>query len=416
MNIFGKRKRHSIAEVFTPRRNEVNKDIYVDRVDHEKDLRRSVQGSLHAIVFGESGSGKSWLYKKVLSDLGAYVVVANCANALRFGSFSQEVAQVLARLAPEKLTSRSEEIDAQLKAVFAEGGAASTRNYEQAEVDPLLACFKELRTTAGKRDAVLVVENLELIFGSNELMDELAAIITLLDDTHYAKHQIKILIVGTPSHIKDYFSNAVASVANRLTEVPEISSLSETEVDKLVEKGFVELLAVDFEPGLLSSWQRHIATVTMGFAQHVQEYCEQLAFALEDNNWQPTAELLEKADSEWLKRGLSQAAAAIAPLMNERETRLGRRNQVLFALGKIPKKVFHVSEVEAVLRSEFPLSTAHTTLAVGQILTELASGDTSVIKRSAKGPTYEFRDARFAMALRVLLRKADGKERVEKVS
>jgi len=55
------------------------------------------------------------------------------------------------------------------------------------------------------------------------------------------------------------------------------------------------------------------------------------------------------------------------------------------------------------------------TLAVGQILSELTGGENPIIKRSSKGPTYEFRDARYAMALRVLLYKDALKEIVTKV-
>jgi len=101
--------------------------------------------------------------------------------------------------------------------------------------------------------------------------------------------------------------------------------------------------------------------------------------------------------------------------MNERETKVGRRNQVLYVLGRMDKRIFHVAEVESLLREEFPSSTADTTLAVGQILSELTGGDNPIIKRSAKCPTYEFKDPRFAMALRVLLEKDTVKEKVTKL-
>ena len=153
----------------------------------------------------------------------------------------------------------------------------------------------------------------------------------------------------------------------------------------------------------------------MGFAQHVQEYCEQFGYIVEDAEWRGGLDHLKLADMAWLKKGLSQASGIIAGLMNERETKVGRRNQILFVLGKISKRVFHVTEVETLVRENFPASTAETTLAVGQILSELSSGENSIIKRSAKGPTYEFKDARFAMALRVLLEKDAVKEKVTKV-
>jgi hypothetical protein len=59
LNLFGERSRPKINEVFTPRRTEVNREIYVDRLGLEKSLIRALDGSLHAIIFGESGSGKS---------------------------------------------------------------------------------------------------------------------------------------------------------------------------------------------------------------------------------------------------------------------------------------------------------------------------------------------------------------------
>jgi hypothetical protein len=101
--------------------------------------------------------------------------------------------------------------------------------------------------------------------------------------------------------------------------------------------------------------------------------------------------------------------------MNERETKVGRRNQVLYSLGRINKHVFHVNDVENTLREEFPTSTVGVTLAVGQILSELTGGENPIIKRSSKGATYEFRDARYAMTLRVLLCKDGLKEVVSKV-
>ena len=302
-----------------------------------------------------------------------------------------------------------------LKAVFAEGGLKSTRKYEFGESDPLLECFKMIRDRAGKNPAVLIIDNLEMIFTSEPLMQELASIITLLDDSRYADSNVKLLIVGVPSGVKDYLAKSYTSVANRVAEISEVASLSRQEVSALVEKGFVDLLKTQFSGDTLKVWQEHVFRVTMGFAQPVQEYCEQLGYIVEDANWKADPSQLQTADTAWLKQGLSQASGLIALLMNERDTKVGRRNQVLFVLGRIEKRVFHVAEVESLVRESFPNSTTDTTLAVGQILSELTSDDNSIIRRSAKGPSYEFRDSRFAMALRVLLQKDDLKERVTKV-
>ena len=103
-----------MCDVFTPRRTEVNSDIYIDRPLLEKELRRSLEGSLHTIIYGESGSGKTWLYKKVLDDLNAYVATANCANALRFGSLTREIQDVAGVEQPRQLASQGEEMSAKV--------------------------------------------------------------------------------------------------------------------------------------------------------------------------------------------------------------------------------------------------------------------------------------------------------------
>lgn len=406
------RPRPQVNQVFTPRRTEVNRDIYIDRPDLEKELRRSLQGSLNTIVYGESGSGKSWLFKKVLSDLGSYVATANCANALRFKSLTKEIQDVAGLEEPKRLASQEEEMTASANALFAEGGLTSKRHYEIAQGDPLLECFSAVRCSAGNAPAVLVIDNLEMIFTSRQLMDELASVITVLDDPRYAQYEVRLLLVGVPSEIKDYFLQNHSSVANRLNEISEVSSLTRNQVAALVQKGYEGLLKIHFPEGLLTTWQEHIYKVTMGFAQHVQEYCEQLGYIVEDNNWSATLDQLKAADRQWLKGGLNHASGAIESLMNERETKIGRRNQVLYVLGKLDKKTFHVAEIESLLREEFPVSTAHVQLAIGQMLAELSGGKTPIIKRSPKGGTYQFRDARFAMAVRALLQKDTMRERV----
>src|SRR5215203_5930104 len=123
--MFGRRL--AVNEVFTPRKTSVNRDVYVERPELEKELKRALAGSLHTIIFGESGCGKSWLYKKVIADLDAYSLSANCANALRFGSLTSEIRQVVAVEVPKRLSEMSEEKTAAVRAVVAEGGLTSSK-------------------------------------------------------------------------------------------------------------------------------------------------------------------------------------------------------------------------------------------------------------------------------------------------
>jgi ABC-type Mn2+/Zn2+ transport system ATPase subunit len=83
--------------------------MYVDRPAHEKDLSRALKRDSHTLVFGESGNGKSWLYKKVLETESINYVVANCANASRIGSITQEICNAIISPGTVKKLGYSEE-------------------------------------------------------------------------------------------------------------------------------------------------------------------------------------------------------------------------------------------------------------------------------------------------------------------
>src|SRR4051812_15678517 len=84
-------------DVFTPRASMVNPAMYIARPDLEESLRRNALGSLHVLIHGESGSGKSWLYKSVFMQMGAHYFSANLANASRLGSITSELKNAVDR-------------------------------------------------------------------------------------------------------------------------------------------------------------------------------------------------------------------------------------------------------------------------------------------------------------------------------
>ncbi|MFP3373596.1 AAA family ATPase, partial [Pseudomonas sp. SIMBA_068] len=69
--------------------------MYVHRPRLELELSRAFKRNSHTLIFGESGNGKSWLYKKVLEDDGITYVTVNCANAARIKSLTNEICNCL---------------------------------------------------------------------------------------------------------------------------------------------------------------------------------------------------------------------------------------------------------------------------------------------------------------------------------
>jgi hypothetical protein len=413
--MFGDLFRRDIEEVFTPRRADVNENMYVARGDLEAALRSRLNGSQHVVIHGESGCGKSWLYKKVLADEKVFWIAANFANASRFRSISKELESVITRENPESKSEVSVTGKGQVSLYTLSGEVSRETKYTVKNIDPLEGCFALARQQAGSRPCFIVFDNLESIFESKDLMSELGDIITLLDDRSYSRHNVKLILVGTPSELREYFEKASNrnTVANRLVEIPEVGPLKKVQTRQFVEKGFSHELKVKFGSDLLHEFQNHIYWVTDGVPQFLHEFCRELAILIREDSWLPQPIHLNTANRIWLKSGLLSTYTTIEGLMNERDTKAGRKNQVLFALGRVQQETFRTNLIEEIVRTEFPRSTSYVTLDIAGILSRIAAEDQSPIKRTPKGDQYRFTTPKFKLCIRVMLAKSN--ERVDKL-
>ena len=403
-------------EVFTPRAAQVNDDMYVARPDLERALRRSLNGALHTILHGESGTGKSWLYKRLLKKEGSELFVANLANASRIGSLAKELANLVDREGNATKTGYTERKNLDVNVAVARGGIDHAGKYSIGEKEPFEACLDLLRKKAGDRRAVLVLDNLESVFDNPGLLKELADIVTLLDDERYSAYDVQLLVVGVPSGLKQYFFETPerATVANRLEELQEVARLSHDQCADLVTRGFS---ALGFTPTstVLKTIADHVAWVTDRIPQRIHEYCLILAHAALDTNTELSAALFDDADRDFLRRHMMLAYTAVEQKMNERETKIGRRNQALMALGQYRGEEFRYSDIEPIVRDLFPASTAGKGLDVASILGHLADEPNPIIKRTPKGDSYTFCDPTFRMCIRAMLRKSEHDDSVQKI-
>lgn len=407
-----------IPDVFTPRSSTVNLKTYVPRLDLERALLRSIRGSMHSLLFGESGNGKSWLYKKVLEQNLIPYRVANCANASRLKSLTSEIVGALVPSGTAQKTGFTENKEAAIKAVVAEGKLTHQGQYKLQLEEPLEDAFAKIRRHIGDGPLVVVLDNLESIFNNPELMDELADIIILLDDHRYAKYGIKFIIVGVPNGVLEYFAKTknLESVSNRLEELPKVTGLTLPMVKTLAKTGFNELLLANISPEGIDSIASHTHHITMGVAQRVQEYFEKLAYQIEDNRGAFQVELLQKADKDWVKLGLRQGYTVVESHLNSKRTTIARRNQVIYCIGKIKYHQIDSGIVTEQLKEDFPETISETNMGIGSILSELASGDSPLLKRNPKTNEYRVVDPRYIMCIRIMLRKDPVTAIIEKLS
>lgn len=406
-----------ITDVFTPRSSNVNLKTYVPRLALERSLLRSVQGSMHSVLFGESGNGKSWLYKKVLDQHGYHYKIANCANASRLGSITAEIVSTLIPAGTPRKTGYTENKEAAISAVVANGKLSNVGQYSLHTEEPLQSALARFRQNIGRGDAVLVIDNLESIFNNSKLMDELADIIILLDDQRYSQYEIKFLIVGVPNGILEYFATtkSLESVSNRLEELPKVGGMNLAMVKTLVERGFKNLLEVNLSNEEIDTIANHVHYCTMGIAQRTQEYCERLAYKLEDNKNVFRPEILNETDLEWLKMGLRQSYTVIESNLNSKKTAIARRNQVVYCIGKINSHQFDSSKIAEKVREEFPETAKENNMGISSILSELASSNPPLLKKNPKTSEYRLADPRYSMCIRTMLRK-QGNGAIDKLS
>lgn len=149
-------------DVFTPRRPEVNERMYVARPNLEAALEEALGGTRHILVHGESGTGKTWLYRHTLARLHVQTVSVNLANAVRLpGGLDAEFANLIDRLGTAKKIGYQEAKDAEVSIGFAKGSLAHSGEFTLGQKEPFEACLEYLHAHAGSSPSVLVVENLD---------------------------------------------------------------------------------------------------------------------------------------------------------------------------------------------------------------------------------------------------------------
>ncbi|MCT4687503.1 hypothetical protein [Vallitalea sp.] len=132
--MFTKRK---VEDVFTPRNPDVNNIMYVHRPELEKVLYRKILGSKHMIIYGESGCGKSWLYKKVLAEQRINYGLINLAKAKRMGSITNVFKDQLANRINYEKTEYTDVKRASANALAFNGGLENRNTFKKMDIDPI---------------------------------------------------------------------------------------------------------------------------------------------------------------------------------------------------------------------------------------------------------------------------------------
>ncbi|MEK4870293.1 hypothetical protein [Niallia sp. FSL W8-1348] len=394
-------------EVFNPRK-EYDPSMYIARPDHERQFKNALRNDLCILIHGQSGTGKTWLTRRVLIEEDYYFKPINLASASSAKSIASCFKNIMARENWQIKTKYTETKNANVKIPIADGGISHAAEYV-AEVDYFLEFLKFMKHRAKNRGKkrYIVFENFEAIVDSDELIKELTNLIILIDDDEVLKFNTKIIVVAATGDIQSYFKRVsnINTIDNRVMELPEIRTLKTQQSFELVERGFDKLDIHFNNQDDKEFYKREIAWITGGVPQRLHEFCLELSIRCKENNWSAKKEYLQEATKTWLSTSLNKNYAAISKIFVYDSRSISRKNQVLFCLGLKEKEYFTTKEISEDLITEFPISTFEKKINVTPILNSLCSTDPIILYKDQETKKYRFADNKFTLCLRSMLYK-----------
>jgi len=220
--------------VFTPRDSKVNRDMYVKRQDIESRFTAALQTQHAILIHGESGNGKSWLYKEFFAQNEVFFVVVDL-NTARAEGFDRALQDAYISEPTDIKTKASKSFTMGITHVFSIGRAKSEES-EVVDVGSFEKLLRAVRQIAEDKRAFIVFDNLEQIVNESEILKRLADCIIRVDNERYAAYGVRLLIVGTPGDLREVIAGHgdSSTLTNRMRTLPEVGRMEDEEARKIL--------------------------------------------------------------------------------------------------------------------------------------------------------------------------------------
>lgn len=392
-------------EVFTPRFHEINPYTYVARSKHEVELRNALYRTQHVVLTGDSGAGKTWLYKKVLSDAGIPSETLNLSIASKFGDLDSAFRAKLA----ENDVSETTSVVVNKEAGFTPWGmggfkASRTETSGHFEPDPVAVLFSHMNKKYNGKKSVLVLENFEQIIRNTKIVKQVSDLIMLLDDPYYGNLGVKLIVVCVPSHVSRIMASAATSstISNRLYELQEIGRLEVDEANELVRKGFSALGIINAG----ESFANTVSWLTNRGAQHMQQLCLCVAEGVV-GQVHLTDEILQSGVRRWLNTSLMPDYEDVMFHLQSAKSEALRLRQLLYVMSRTTQSSFSSKALGIQLKQSFQSTLGCSgRVRIDHILRQLASSSRPLIRIEEGSETYHFVKPTYRLILRSLAARA----------
>lgn len=415
MNIFKVDKQPN--EVFNPR-GEYNPEMYIARPEYERSFRMALHSDLCILVHGQSGTGKTWLTRRVLTGQFLEYRVVNLATASTAGSINSCLKSIMSSEGWEIRTGRTERMSASANAGIANGKLETEKKFEN-YIDYFMEFLKffSYRANHKNKKRYIIFENMEAILADDNLIKELANIITLVDDERVLKYKTKFIIIGATKDIHQYFRKVlnVNTIDNRVYELEDIGTLTTTQARQLVRQGFEKLQLQFSSDEVKRDCIEEYVRITGGLPQRLHELCLIFSELCREYDQVVESALVKEGIARWIRTSLHKNYVFTARLLDNDGKENSFKNKVLYCLTQKDALYFTKEEIDAELVEDFPASTGEklTLATTTRILNELCKCEPPLLCSSEDTfGQYAFVDFKCALCLRAILSK-DG-ERVYK--
>ncbi|SHH37986.1 AAA domain-containing protein [Cognatiyoonia sediminum] len=269
-------------DVFTPRSATVNKSMYVDRPEYERELKYALRSGYHLIVYGDSGCGKSWLYKKTFDNEGVDYATLDLNNCKTPDDVELLILEVIEQDQEWVEHERSELTEKGVMPYDVGRKKSGSRTLRKAQLSAFEKLCKKLRSAAKRRRAIVVFENLEHAIMNDDIVTYLRSLVLSLDDVSLCKENVQICFVGVPHDIKGILTeeNRYQTISNRVTEISEVSRLTRDQAKILFRQGFEQRLQMEIEA--FDYCLSQIVYLTDRIPQYIHDLCLRIAFVAEE--------------------------------------------------------------------------------------------------------------------------------------
>nr|WP_321508071.1 AAA family ATPase [uncultured Celeribacter sp.] len=358
--------------------------MYINRPEHEDALRRAIKTKYNVVVFGDSGCGKSWLYKKVFKDDNVFYDVVDFSGAVTADDVDLKLLEAISDFQDWAEFERTETGDASLGALKTKLGYKDATKWRKIDSSPFLQLLAHIRAAAGRRKSFLVLENLEYVLDQPEVVKRIQLMLLALDDPTAGELGVQLCLVGVPSEIKQILSdgNKFQTISNRVYEVPELNRMEKKEVELLARRGLEQQL--DFTIESPTFCYSKIAFVTYQIPQYVHDVCLHVALRAEDAYNIVNPDVIEDALGDWLKANARQSTEFIRNwVMNDR-SKHRTKAKIIYCISRLEKHFFTSEDIVEWLDKIFPKMMAERRPQVLRALRSLTEGEQRLLKCDAE--------------------------------